>query len=158
MFFIQPVCLNTSPVLSAFLAEHWGGHTIVSRGRIHKTDALFGFAAMQGEDLLGLVTYDIRDGACEIVTLDSVAENRGVGTALLSAVADHAKSRGCSRLWLITTNDNTRAIRFYQKRGFTMAALHVNAIAESRRLKPQIPLVGFDNIPILHEIEFEKML
>ena len=158
MFSVQSVNLATSPALCAFLQKQWGGDTVVSRGRVHKTDMLCGFAAMQGEDLLGLITYDIRDGACEIVTLDSVAENRGVGTALLSAVSDYAKAQGCNRLWLITTNDNTHAIRFYQKRGFVMAALHVNAIEESRRLKPQIPLLGFDDIPIQHEIEFEKLL
>ncbi len=39
-----------------------------------------------------------------------------------------------------------------------MVALHLNAIEEYRRIKPQIPLIGFDNIPILHEIEFEKAL
>ncbi|HWR22695.1 MAG TPA: GNAT family N-acetyltransferase [Feifaniaceae bacterium] len=82
----------------------------------------------------------------------------GVGTALLSAAADYAKTQGCSRLWLITTNDNTRAIRFYQRRGFVMTALHLNAIEDARRMKPQIPLTGLDDIPILHEIEFEKPL
>ncbi len=158
MFSIQSVNLATSPILCAFLQEQWGGDMVVSRGVIHKIDTLCGFAAMQGTELMGLVTYDMRGGACEIVTLDSVAENRGVGTALLFAVANYAKAYGCNRLWLITTNDNTHAIRFYQKRGFTMAALHVNAIEESRRLKPQIPLLGFDDIPIQHEIEFEKLL
>ena len=69
-----------------------------------------------------------------------------------------AKKNGCRRVWLITTNDNTYAIRFYQKRGFDMAAIHRNAINESRKIKPQIPLTGFDKIPILHEIEFEMML
>jgi hypothetical protein len=39
-----------------------------------------------------------------------------------------------------------------------MAALHVNAIEESRKIKPQIPLYGFDGIPIMHEVEFEKIL
>lgn len=158
MFSIQPVSLKTAPTLSAFLQEQWGGDTVVSRRRAHKVDSLYGFTAMQGTDLLGLITYDIRDGVCEIVTLNSVAENRGVGSALLSAVFDYAKAQGCNRVWLITTNDNTHAIRFYQRRGFTMTALHVNAIEESRRLKPQIPLYGFDDIPILHEIEFEKPL
>ena len=158
MFSIQSVNLATSPVLCAFLQEQWGGDTVVSRGVIHKIDTLCGFAAMQGTELMGLVTYDMRDGVCEIVTLDSVAETQGVGSALLSAVFDNAKAQGCNRVWLITTNDNTHAIRFYQRRGFTMTALHVNAIEESRRLKPQIPLYGFDDIPILHEIEFEKPL
>lgn len=39
-----------------------------------------------------------------------------------------------------------------------MKALHLNAVVKSRKIKPEIPLYGFDNIPILHEIEFEKIL
>ena len=158
MFSIQPVCINSSPALCTFLIQHWGGETIVSRGRIHNVTSLNGFAMMHGMELLGLITYVIRGDACEVVTLDSVVENQGIGAALLNAVSVHAKAQGCSRLWLITSNDNIQAIRFYQKRGFTMSALHVNAIMEARRLKPQIPLIGFDGIPILHEIEFEKAL
>jgi hypothetical protein len=59
---------------------------------------------------------------------------------------------------LITTNDNVAALRFYQKRGFTLAALHKNALEQSRRLKPQIPLLGLDGIPLRDEIELEIFL
>lgn len=149
---------SPSPVLSSFLLAHWGGDTVVSRGRIHKAKALSGFAAMDGEQVMGLITYDIRNDACEIVTLDSLTEHRGIGTALLVRLEEFAKAQGCARLWLITTNDNTYAMRFYQKRGFTMAALHRDAIAAARRIKPAIPLIGLGGIPILHEIEFEKQL
>ena len=77
---------------------------------------------------------------------------------LLHGVCQEARARGCSRVWFITTNDNVDAIRFYQRRGFTIAAVHVNALAESRRLKPSIALVGNYGIPIRDEIEFEMML
>jgi hypothetical protein len=46
-------------------------------------------------------------------------------------------------------------MRFYQKRGFTFAAVHRNSIEQSRRLKPEIPTAGNDGIPICDEIEFE---
>ncbi|HEX7715028.1 MAG TPA: GNAT family N-acetyltransferase, partial [Bacillota bacterium] len=64
----------------------------------------------------------------------------------------------CQRLWLITTNDNLAAIRFYQLRGFVLVALHRDAIAQSRKLKPEIPLRGIDGIPIRDEIELEVVL
>jgi GNAT superfamily N-acetyltransferase len=108
--------------------------------------------------MVGLITYHIVNNECEIVSLDSMSENRGIGTMLIEKVTDVAREHGCRRVWLITTNDNTHAIRFYQRRGFNMAALHVNAIEESRKIKPQIPLYGFDGIPIMHEVEFEKIL
>jgi GNAT superfamily N-acetyltransferase len=107
---------------------------------------------------VGLVTYHIEDRACQIVTLDSLVERRGVGAAVIEAVKGAAVGAGCERLWLITTNYNTHAPRFYQKRGFALVALRVNAVAASRRLKPEIPLTGNDGIPIRDEIELELAL
>ncbi|MEW5718069.1 MAG: GNAT family N-acetyltransferase, partial [Chloroflexota bacterium] len=82
----------------------------------------------------------------------------GIGSALIDAVKLRARQAGCKRLWLITTNDNLTALRFYQKRGFTLAALHRNALEESRKIKPEIPLVGEHGIPLRDEIELEMML
>jgi hypothetical protein len=59
---------------------------------------------------------------------------------------------------LITTNDNTAALRFWQKRGFKLLRVHRNAVEKSRKLKPEIPLTGNDGIPIRDEIELEMML
>jgi DNA-3-methyladenine glycosylase I len=105
-----------------------------------------------------LVTYRIEGEACEIVSLDSTIETIGIGSALIQAVRDTAASAGCKRLWLVTTNDNMAALRFYQKRGFVLVAVHRNALDESRRLKPEIPLVGIDGIPLRDEIELELSL
>jgi ribosomal protein S18 acetylase RimI-like enzyme len=81
-----------------------------------------------------------------------------VGSALIAAVRAAAQAAGCRRLWLVTTNDNTRALRFYQKRGFRLAALYPNAMERYRRLKPQIPELGLDGIPLRDEIELEMTL
>jgi RimJ/RimL family protein N-acetyltransferase len=95
------------------------------------------------------------DSACGIVSLDSLVENMGLGTALLRALRDLVRAQGGRRVWLITTNDNTRALRFYQKRGFKLIALHMDAIKRSRQLKPEIPATGIDGIPIRDELELE---
>jgi len=92
------------------------------------------------------------------VTIDSLVEGQGVGTALIAAVAEAARASGCLRLWLVTTNDNVDALRFYQKRGFRLAALYPDAIAESRKLKPKIPPIGAHGIPIRDEIELVMRL
>jgi RimJ/RimL family protein N-acetyltransferase len=105
-----------------------------------------------------VLTYHIDGDACEIVTIDSLVPNAGIGTALIEAVRRAAQRAGCRRLWLITTNDNTVALRFYQKRGFVLAALYPNAVARSRQVKPEIPLTGNDGIPIRDEIELEMTL
>jgi hypothetical protein len=89
---------------------------------------------------------------------NSLVERRGIGAALIEAVKGAAVGAGCERLWLITTNDNTHALRFYQKRGFALVALRANAVAASRQLKPEIPHLGNDGIPIRDEIELEVAL
>jgi ribosomal protein S18 acetylase RimI-like enzyme len=92
------------------------------------------------------------------VTIDTKQSSRGIGTALIEAVKNAAREANCKRLWLITTNDNLNALRFYQKRGFVLVAIHRNALARSRQLKPEIPLVGAGGIPLRDEIELEMVL
>ena len=90
----------------------------------------------------------IAGDACEIVTLDSLIEGQGIGTTLIEAVKAAAEAAGCRRLWLVTTNDNLHTLGFYQKRGFRLVAVHPGAVDAERRLKPEIPLIGNDGIPI----------
>ncbi|HEY42621.1 MAG TPA: GNAT family N-acetyltransferase [Anaerolineae bacterium] len=140
------------------LYERWGSALMVTRGRVHEADQLPGFIAEDQGDPIGLVTYRIDRDECEMVSLDSLVEGRGVGSALVAAVRETATEWGCNRLWLITTNDNTAALRFYQKLGFRLVAVHCNAIDRSRELKPEIPAIGMDGIPIRDEIELELRL
>ncbi len=141
-----------------FVAERWGSEIVVARGRVLHPEEHPGFVAEDGSEALGLVTYRIEDGDCEIVTIDSVVEGRGVGTALLDAVTAEARRAGCRRVWLVTTNDNLNALRFYQGRGFRLVAVHPGAVVQSRRLKPEIALVGNFGIPIRDELELELPL
>ena len=141
------------------IARTWGADYIISRGRAIYPHQLPGFLAETRDGKrVGLVTYEVIGDQCEIVTLDAFEKYSGVGTALTQAVIDKVRKKGCSRLWLITTNDNLDAIRFYQRRGFTIAAVHPNALARSRELKPSIPEIGQYGIPIRDEIEFEMSL
>jgi GNAT superfamily N-acetyltransferase len=144
--------------MARWVTEQWGDVIVVSRGKVHQPDKLPGFAACRGDEPVGLATYRIDGDQCEIVTLDSRAEGQGIGTALINAVVDVALREGVRRLWLITTNDNTPALRFYENRGFRVVAVHRGAIDESRRLKPSIPLTGIGGVEIRDEIELEIIL
>jgi hypothetical protein len=73
-------------------------------------------------------------------------------------VAAAARKKGCRRLTLITTNDNLHALGFYQRRGFELAGIQRGAIGRARELKPSIPLIGQNNIPLRDEIELELPL
>ena len=140
------------------LNEDWGSVNIVSRGKLHNASVLPGFIAIQNNKPVGVITYNIEDTQCEVVTLNSLIEGIGIGSALIKAVKEKSEGANCNRLWLVTTNDNIAALRYYQKRSFKLAALHRNSIEQSRKLKPQIPELGIDNIPIRDEIELEMML
>jgi GNAT superfamily N-acetyltransferase len=137
------------------LRERWGSEVLVTRGKIHNGSGLPGFVAILEGEPIGLATYRIHDDQCEMVSLDSLMEGVGVGSALIEAVIGEARERGCRRLWLITTNDNLDAVHFYQKRGFHLVAVHRNALEDTRRLKPSLPRNGIDGIPLRDEIELE---
>jgi GNAT superfamily N-acetyltransferase len=140
------------------LLDSWGSTRVVSRGVLHDTTTLPGLIAWHESERAGLLLYRIDGAACEVVVLDSVIERIGAGSALMAAAQETARAAGCTRLWLITTNDNVHALRFYQRRGMRLAALHRDALAESRRIKPEIPLIGMDGIPLRDEIELEIAL
>ena len=138
--------------------EQWIGVRVVSRGKIFDVLTLPGLVAVRGDERVGLLTYHIAGDQCEVVSLHSTVQGIGAGSALMAAAQVMAREAGCRRLWLITTNDNLHALRFYQRRGMHIAGIHVNALEKSRQLKPEIPLAGMDDIPLRDEIELEIML
>jgi len=140
------------------LEKQWGSTIIVSRGKSHDAGKLPALVAILNGERVGLLTYHIAGKECEIVSLDSLVEGKGIGSALIEEVKAIAQKAGCQRVWLITTNDNLHALHFYQKRGFTLSALHPNPLEQARKIKPQIPLIGIDGIPLRDEIELESKL
>jgi ribosomal protein S18 acetylase RimI-like enzyme len=155
---IRPVSPHDGPWVAAQLNEHWASTEIVTRGRVHHADRLPGFVAEVEDRPVGLLTYHIEGDQCEIVSLNSARKGARVGSTLLEAVKRAAQAAGCRRLWLVTTNDNLAALGFYQRRGWRLVAVHRDALEESRRLKPAIPQVGRDGIPLRDEIELELLL
>jgi len=152
---IKPISSENRPQVNGFIVSHWFSTDMIVRGEIIDMTVLDGFVVYEGENILGLLTYKIDGTECEIIYLDSLSENQGIGTALVSKVIETAKKNACTKIKLITTNDNINAMRFYQKRGFDMVRIYHNALDVSRKLKPSIPLVGEFGIPLKHEIEFE---
>lgn len=155
---VRPVKMNDKEWITLLLSDEWASTRVVTRGKMYNVENLPGFIAVYKNKKVGLLTYNIINDECEIITLNSLKENIGVGTVLLRAIEDIAILNGCNRLWVITTNDNTKALHFYQMKGFKIKAIYPDAIKESRCLKPEIPLLGIDNIEIRDEIELEKKL
>ncbi|MFL0269353.1 GNAT family N-acetyltransferase [Candidatus Clostridium radicumherbarum] len=151
----MPISTNNRKQINAFITEHWFSTKMIIRGEIVDMTKVDGIIAMNGDEIVGLLTYVMHDDTCEITSLDSLQEGNGIGTNLVNKVINIAKEKKCNRIIVVTTNDNINAIRFYQKRGFDMTRLYHNALDISRKLKPEIPLIGDNNILLRHEIEFE---
>jgi len=147
-----------TPLVCEFWREHWGDDFVVAHGEIYRPEDVDGFIAAEEGQWLGLVTYAIRGAGCEIVSIDSLREGRGIGSHLIDEVAAQARRAGCKRIFLTTTNDNLHALGFYQKHGFVLAALRAGELDHARQLKPSIPLIGMHGIPLRDEIEFEMTL
>ena len=151
---VREVREDDRPWLAEVAATMWASPRMVSRGRLTEdVSALDGYVAELDGERAGLALVRIEDDELELVVLASLAERRGVGGSLLEAVEAEAARRGVRRAWAVTTNDNLAALRFYQRRGWALTALHTDAVTDARRLKPEIPAVGDDGIPIRHELE-----
>jgi ribosomal protein S18 acetylase RimI-like enzyme len=140
------------------LLRRWGPPGVVTRGRMHPAHTYPGYLAWSGGRIIGLVTYRIERGRCEVITLDALRKRVGIGSRLLAATEREARRAGCREAWLITTNDNLPALRFYQRRGWRIRRVHCRAIEHSRSLKPSIPRIGRHRIPLCDEIELSKSL
>ncbi|MBN2119349.1 MAG: GNAT family N-acetyltransferase [Anaerolineales bacterium] len=158
MFTLRHLTSDDLPRLRQFWIEHWGSDEVIARGNVYRPEQVEGFVMEEDGEWIGLLTLFIRDGECEVTSLDSLREGQGIGSRLIDKALAEARARNCRRLFLITTNDNLNALGFYQKRGFEMVAVRRGALNESRKIKPNIPLIGVNGIPLRDEIELEIKL
>lgn len=160
-FTIRTTTVADRAWIENFMREEWGAAPQAVRGELFYPHDLPGFIAADAEQhIVGIATYRQLDPTtCELATLNSLQAGLGIGGALIGAVVEAAKALGCARLVVVTTNDNLQALRFYQRRRFVLSAVRIGAVDTARRtLKPQIPLLGHDDIPIRDEIELTLAL
>ncbi|MFI1097155.1 GNAT family N-acetyltransferase [Streptomyces sp. NPDC020917] len=149
---VRPAGEGDRAAVAGVLARSWGGTVIAVHGtRYHALDLPALLAERDGR-LAGVLTYAVDGDGLEVVTLDAVERRAGVGSALLAAAAQAARAAGMRRLWLVTTNDNLDALRFYQRRGLRITAVAPGAVDTARSLKPAIPLTGDYGIPLHDEL------
>jgi N-acetylglutamate synthase-like GNAT family acetyltransferase len=144
------------PWISETVAGAFASPRVLSKGRVFEdASVLDGFVCENDGRPIGCALWHEEDGDAELVVIVTTYRGVGAGVALLDAVVAHARENGWIRLWLITTNDNTDALRIYQRSGWKWVAWHRDAVTRSRPLKPELPAVGAHGIPIEHEIELE---
>jgi GNAT superfamily N-acetyltransferase len=156
---VRPRQAADQAVARTFLARHNSLRVARLGELVHPLDHPAVIAQTAGGQLLGMLSYlpGHHWQQCEILTLHASQQRRGAGTALIEAAGQLARRQSCSRLWVMTTNDNVDALRFYQRRGFCLVRVHRGAVDRSRaHLKPEIPSAGAYGIPLRDEIELEK--
>ncbi len=138
--------------------QYFGGEPIVSPSGPFYLGALSGIKAVRQNETVGFACYDFSADVCEIVLLVSLTKGKGVGSALVAALQAKAMVHGCRRLLAFTSNDNLEALKFYERCGMKVAAIHGDAVARVRQYKPDIPTVGANGIPLRDMIELEMAL
>ena len=155
---VRPATADDAARIEPALVNSWGSTMVVAHGTEYDLTALPTLVAEHAGELVGVLSYDLDGDALEVVTIDAIDRRRGVGSALIAAATDEARKRGCRRLWLVTTNDNLDALRFYQRRGLRIVGVTPDGIEHARQLKPAIPDVGEYGIPIRDELTLELLL
>ena len=131
------------PWIEKILSERWGGVKVIAHNEIFDAQSLPALVAGEKE---GLATFRIQQSDqikfAELMTLDAVTANQGVGTALIEALISRLRTERVTVLRVTTTNDNLNALRFYQRRGFRITQVRPGAVDKSRLIKPSISLIG----------------
>jgi GNAT superfamily N-acetyltransferase len=155
---VRAITMADSTAAVSMMQTLWGGSEIVVHDEMICPADLPGYIAEASTEIVGLITYRIGAGRCEAVSLDSLRPRNGIGTTLMAHVEVAAETGGCSHVWLVTTNDNLRALRFYQKRGYRIISAHPGAVDRAPAVKPAIPRIGAGGIPIRDELLLAKAL
>lgn len=142
------------PWIKEILNRSWGSEIIIASKPFKASELPSIIAETEGNNI-GLLTYNISDRELEIVSLDSTIQNKGAGTALIEKIKEIAIEEGLKRIYLVTSNDNLSALRFYQKRGLRIVKIYPDAIDEARKIKPNIPQTGEHGIPLKDALELE---
>ncbi|OFI46901.1 GNAT family N-acetyltransferase [Floricoccus penangensis] len=146
-------------LVSAFFKKHWGNSKMVISTGTYDCNDLDGYALLNdSNEIIALITYVLKESYCEIISLDSIIEGEGSGSKLINKVEKTASENRCSKIRLITTNDNLNALRFYQKRGYRLEKIYKNAVTNARKIKKEIPKFGYHGIPLVDEIELVKTI
>jgi ribosomal protein S18 acetylase RimI-like enzyme len=157
---VRPLTEADRAWAAAILDAELAGSVQARRGELIDVLDDEGLVAWRGDERVGLATFrDDGPGRIELSAIATATTGQGVGSALVLALADEARSRGIREVRATTTNDNLDALAFYQRRGFVLAELRAGAVERSRAsIKPGIPELAGNGLPIRDEIELVLVL
>ena len=105
-----------------------------------------------------LASWTMRGDIAYLCALHSLKPGEGVALQMLDAVMNTARAAGATKLKAMLTNDNMPGMTFYQRCGFRLSGLYLEAIDHYRSVVPDIIKTGYKDIPIHDAIELEIAL
>lgn len=149
---------NDADTIKKIMEEGWGGEMLFIRGKEYYPAKMDGFVAIENNKIVGYLIYERQGDKYEIIVFEALQKFKGIGTLLLNAFKQFVKKNNSSKIVVMTTNDDLDALRFYQRRGFVICGIDINAMEKSRKIKPSIPMTGDYNMPLRDEIYLEMKI
>jgi ribosomal protein S18 acetylase RimI-like enzyme len=106
--------------LAAFLASAGGG---VARYVVSVDGEEAGAVSVRHPWLMGPYL--------ELLALLPRAQNQGIGSSIMAWFETAALQHGARNLWVCASSFNERALRFYERHGFTTAAMLPDLVADA---------------------------
>lgn len=100
-------------------AEHYGD----KQPDFNKKE--FTLIAKEHDEIVGYISMIIDSGVAQIEPLMVHPRGKGIGSALITAAEEKAKSMGVHKVWL-ETGSTWEAKKFYEKHGYTVRTILPN--------------------------------
>ena len=151
------------PVDQDYICRHLGelwGWPVITPVTTYLEDADLHGLVWRDEwgDVQGLVVWHIDGETAEIVSVDAYQQGRHIGGRLLDGAETELRKRGVRTVTIGTTNDNLRAVSFYVRRGYRLVKVELDGMNRVRAVKPEVPALGQDGIPLRDMLLLEKDL
>lgn len=145
--------------LCRIMLASWGSHSMMIDLHVYDVAEIDALGLFDGSGkTAALASWTVRGDSAYLCALHSLKPGEGVAIQMLDAVIFAARKAGAKKLKAMLTNDNMPGMIFYQRRGFRLSGLYLEAIDHYRSVVPDIIKTGYKDIPIHDAIELEIAL
>lgn len=149
------VVTDKSELLRIMMAA-WGSHSMMIDLHVYDVAEIDALGLFESDgSTAALASWTVRGETGYLCALHSLRPGEGVAIRMLDAVIFAARKAGAKKLKAMLTNDNMPGLTFYQRRGFRLSGLYLEAIDAYRSVVPTIIRTGYKDIPVHDAIELE---
>lgn len=134
------------------------GAFLVIRGIVYEARSLRAVVAERDGEVVGYAPYSLAGNIAFVTVMGNFFADEEVTRALIGAVEALCRRAGRPFLRAVTSNDAIELLGLLQQLGYRIVAIWPNAMNLVRELKPRLPAVAVNGVPILDEIELEIAL